>query len=107
VDKRELTMAKQLIETLSADFEPEKYKDEYREAVLELIRKKAKGETVTVKAPAAKAGKVTDLAGALEETLKLVREKRAKGEVKAKSGDGKGEHKKAEAKPAQPKRGTK
>jgi DNA end-binding protein Ku len=88
VDKRELSMAKQLIDTLAADFEPEKYKDEYRERVLELIRKKAKGEVVTVaSAPAPKAGKPVDLADALEETLKLVRAKRAEAQtVKAKGG---------------------
>jgi DNA end-binding protein Ku len=78
VDKRELTMAGQLIETLSADFEAKKYKDEYRERVLELIEKKAAGEVVTVKAPAAKPGKTVDLADALEQTLKMVREKKAK-----------------------------
>jgi DNA end-binding protein Ku len=54
VDPRELAMAKQLIDTLSADFEPGKYKDDYRERVLELIRQRAAGEVVTVKAPAAK-----------------------------------------------------
>src|ERR671913_242580 len=35
--KRELDMAKQLIDSLSADFEPEQYRDEYRERVLEMI----------------------------------------------------------------------
>ncbi|HEV8359536.1 MAG TPA: Ku protein [Candidatus Thermoplasmatota archaeon] len=83
VDKRELTMASQLIETLAADFEPSKYKDEYRERVMELIRKRAKGETVTVREPSAKGGKVVDLAEALEQTLKMVREKKAKAEAKA------------------------
>lgn len=78
VDKRELTMAKQLIETLAADFEPGKYKDEYRDRVMDLIKKRAKGETVNVSAPKVKTGKPVDLADALEETLKLVREKRAK-----------------------------
>lgn len=77
VDKRELTMAKSLIDTLAADFEPDKYKDEYRERVLDLIKKRSKGETVVVSAPKVKAGKPVDLTEALEETLKLVREKRA------------------------------
>lgn len=88
VDKRELGMAKQLIETLAADFDPAKYKDEHREKVLELIRKRAKGETVTVAKPAAKPGKVADLADALEETLKLVREKRAAKATTAKGKKG-------------------
>ena len=36
-------MARQLIDSLSADFEPEKYHDEYRERVLDLIERKAAG----------------------------------------------------------------
>ena len=42
--KRELGMASQLIESLSSDFEPEKYRDEYRDQVLAMIEKKAAGE---------------------------------------------------------------
>ena len=41
--KRELTMAQQLIDSLSAEFDPEKFKDEYRERVLDLIERKAAG----------------------------------------------------------------
>ncbi len=37
-------MAESLVESLAADFEPEKYRDEYREEVMELIQKKADGE---------------------------------------------------------------
>ena len=37
-------MAQQLIESLTADFEPEKYRDEYRDRVLDLIERKAQGE---------------------------------------------------------------
>ena len=39
-------MARQLVEALSGDFEPEKYHDEYREQLLELIEKKAAGEEI-------------------------------------------------------------
>ncbi len=42
--KAEVDMAKQLIESLSNDFEPGAYKDEYREELLALIERKAKGE---------------------------------------------------------------
>ena len=48
-------MAKQLIESLSGDFEPSKYKDEYRERVLDLIERKAAGETIAIEAPRARA----------------------------------------------------
>src|SRR5918911_2113865 len=44
---RELKMAQQLIDSLSSDFEPQKYHDEYREKVLELIERKAEGEEIT------------------------------------------------------------
>ena len=83
-DKREATMAQQLINALAGDFDPSKYRDEYRARVMELIEKRAQGETVTVRAPEAEATKVVDLADALEETLKLVREKRAAAQAKGK-----------------------
>ncbi len=46
--KREITMAQQLIDSLSAEFDPSKFKDDYRERVLELIEKKAAGEEIAV-----------------------------------------------------------
>src|SRR5215217_1821595 len=58
---RELEMAKQLIDSLSSDFEPEKYHDEYRERVLELIERKAAGEEIAVQPEAPKPEKVPDL----------------------------------------------
>ena len=67
--KRELDMAKQLIESLAADFEPEAYRDEYRERVLELIERKAAGETITIEAPEEEPTKVPDLMAALEASI--------------------------------------
>src|SRR6201986_4446393 len=46
--ERELTMAQQLIDSLSSDFEPDKYHDEYRERVLDLIERKAAGEEIAI-----------------------------------------------------------
>ena len=66
--KRELDMARQLIDSLTADFDPEKYHDEYREAVLELIEKKADGEEIVLQ-PAEEPEKVPDLMAALEASL--------------------------------------
>lgn len=71
--ERELTMAEQLITSLSAPFEPEKYKDEYREKVLDLIEKKAEGQTVTLQPAAPEGGKVIDLMAALEASLKAMK----------------------------------
>jgi DNA end-binding protein Ku len=42
-DKKELNMAKQLVELLQGEFDPKEYKDEYRERVMEFIEKKARG----------------------------------------------------------------
>ncbi len=42
-DKKELAMAKQLIELLKGEFDPKEFKDEYRERVMEFVAKKAKG----------------------------------------------------------------
>jgi DNA end-binding protein Ku len=84
--ERELKMAQQLIVSLSADFEPEKYHDEYREKVLELIERKAAGEEIAVQPEAPKPKKVPDLMAALEASLAAV-----KGDD---AGDGKAETKK-------------
>ena len=71
VDDRELKMATQLVDSLSTSFKPEKYKDEYREQVMELIEKKAAGEEIHT-APttdSAPAGRARNLMAALEASL--------------------------------------
>jgi len=91
--KRELDMAKQLIDSLAADFDPSKYRDEYREELLALIEQKARGEEIV--APVSEEPKPTkapDLMAVLEESLAAV-----KGEPLAKGSDG--GRKKAPAKP--------
>ena len=67
--KRELDMAKQLIESLSGDFDPSGYRDEYRERVLDLIERKAAGETITIEEPVAEQKEVPDLMAALEASI--------------------------------------
>jgi DNA end-binding protein Ku len=73
---RELDIAKQLIESLAGPFEPEKYRDEYRDEVLDLIERKAAGEEIAVQ-PAAEeeAEPVPDLMAALKASLDAVRDK--------------------------------
>jgi DNA end-binding protein Ku len=66
---RELEMAKQLIDSLTAEFEPGKYRDEYRERVLDMIERKADGQDVVVEAPAEEPQKVPDLMAALEASI--------------------------------------
>ncbi len=71
--KREQEMAEQLIESLSTDFEPKAYHDEYREQLLALIERKAEGkEIVASEAEAPKATKAPDLMAALEESIAAV-----------------------------------
>jgi DNA end-binding protein Ku len=66
---RELAMANQLIDSLASEFDPEKYRDEYRERVLDLIERKAQGETIVIEEPEAEPEKVPDLMAALEASI--------------------------------------
>jgi DNA end-binding protein Ku len=74
LDKREVEMAKRLIDSLAADFNPGKYRDEYREELLDLIERKAKGEDVVVaQSEEPTPTKAPDLMAALEDSLAAVR----------------------------------
>ncbi|MGH2825276.1 MAG: Ku protein [Thermoleophilaceae bacterium] len=81
---RELAMANQLIESLASDFDPGKYRDEYRERVLDLIERKAQGETIVIEEPAAEPEKVPDLMAAHEASIASAKQpaKRAKPKKK-------------------------
>ena len=70
---RELKMAEQLISSLSADFDPTKFTDSYRERVLDLIERKAAGEEIAVQPEAQDDGPVPDLMAALEASLAEIR----------------------------------
>jgi DNA end-binding protein Ku len=65
---REVSIAGQLVKSMGADFEPEAYEDTYREAVLELIKRKAKGEEIDLVAQE-EPEHGDDLAAALEASL--------------------------------------
>lgn len=69
---RELSMAQQLVSMLEVPFEPETYREEYRERVLELIETKRQGGRVR-KLPARRRRPSKDLAGALEASVKQER----------------------------------
>ncbi len=72
IAERELAIAKQLVESLSADWDPERYKDEYREKVMQLIESKAAGEEVAVQPDTEEAAPVPDLMAALKASLDAV-----------------------------------
>ena len=69
VSDKELQMATRLVESLTTDWKPGRYKDTYREEMLELIERKAKGEDIVVEESAPQAEKIVDLMAALEASL--------------------------------------
>ena len=92
---RELKMAQQLIDSLSSEFDPASYHDEYREKVLELIEMKASGQEIAVQPEAPEPAKVPDLMAALEASLAAVKDD---GAGKKKSSSSKKSEKKEKAK---------
>jgi DNA end-binding protein Ku len=82
--QREVDMARQLVESLSADWEPEKYHDTYRERVLEMIERKAEGKEIVLQ-PVEEPKEVPDLMAALEASVKAAKTGRGDG---AKAGSG-------------------
>ncbi|MFD1361588.1 non-homologous end joining protein Ku [Lentibacillus salinarum] len=68
-EEKELETAKMLIDQLSAEFDPEKYHDEYRTALMDLIEQKKEGDEVTTAAEKPKPDNVTNLMDALEKSL--------------------------------------
>jgi len=71
--QREVDMARQLIDSLAGPFEPDKYRDTYRDEVLELIERKAQGEEIAVQPVADEPEPVPDLMAALKASLDQVR----------------------------------
>lgn len=76
-DEKELDIAEKLIENLTETFDPSKYKDDYREALKELIDKKIKGQEIEV-APDMPERNVIDLMEALQASLKESKKKTVK-----------------------------
>src|SRR5256714_13048582 len=70
ITDKELKMAQSLVESMSVAWEPDKYRDEYRNAVMEMIEQKAQHKEVAKKAaPATRATNVVDLVKVLQESL--------------------------------------
>jgi DNA end-binding protein Ku len=89
--KREVDIAKQLIDSLAADFEPANFRDTYREEVLAMIERKAEGKEIAVQPPAEEVrAPAPDLMSALKASLDAVRA----------AGDGNGAAKPKPKKPA-------
>ncbi len=75
----EIKMAEQLVESLTDDFDPDKFKDEYREAVMDLVERKVEGKKV-FPAPGAEEpeAEVVDLMTALKASLEQNKKKKRK-----------------------------
>ena len=96
--EREMKMAEQLIESLWAEFDIRKYKDDYRAQVLALLERKAEGEEIVAEAPAEEPrGKVVNLMEALQKSLAAAKggkrsqaaasdEARDRGEIRRQAG---------------------
>jgi len=68
-DRRELELALRLIDTLAADWDPKRYKDTYRDVLLDIIQRKAAGKPIG-RPRAERAPKVRSLMSALEASLR-------------------------------------
>jgi DNA end-binding protein Ku len=111
LSERELKMAKQLVEDMSAEWDPAEFKDEFKDEILRLVDRKVKaGQTETVTQPEPEEGQSTESKGAkiIDLTELLQRSLRNKGGGKAKAAneeDGEDEEEPAHrAKPAAKKR---
>jgi DNA end-binding protein Ku len=70
---RELAVARQLIESMTTDWDPARYEDTYRERVEQLIESKRNGEEIETAAPAPRASKVVDLTETLRRSVEEAR----------------------------------
>jgi DNA end-binding protein Ku len=73
---QEIQMAKSLVENLTDEWTPEEFKDEYREALLEIVEKKVAGEEIEV-IEAPEPTKVLDLMEALKESVEKTKKEKA------------------------------
>jgi DNA end-binding protein Ku len=72
----ELQMARQLVSAMTGEFEPKKYKDEYREALMKVIDAKVEGKQVVEPQPVEETGNLIDLMAALEASVNAAKQAR-------------------------------
>ena len=75
----ERKMAEQLVEAMTDTFDPARYKDEYREALLSVINAKVEGVEVAAPEPAAESTKIVDLMKLLEASVKAATDQKTAG----------------------------
>ena len=84
-DDRELKMASQLIESLTVKWDPKRYKDTYREKLLDVIKRKAEGEEIVTEPGQKKSAEVVDLMAALEASIQASTKRGGKPRGKSRS----------------------
>lgn len=84
IHENEIKMAENLIGSLSEPFAPEKYHNEYRKALMDVIQAKVAGEEVEV-VPRPETGKVVDLMEALKASIQLAKEEKERKKAPAKA----------------------
>ncbi len=75
----EVKMAEQLVEAMTESFDPAKYKDEYREALLKVIEAKIEGVEIAQPAPVEESASIVDLMKLLEASVKAATDARTAG----------------------------
>jgi DNA end-binding protein Ku len=98
-------MAEQIISSLTTEWDPNRYRDTYRERVEDYLMKRSKGDAVEIGPAPAEQSKVSDLMAALEQSLAAVRTKRRSGSSRSGSSNSVSS-KSGSSKPAAGKRGS-
>jgi DNA end-binding protein Ku len=75
----EMKMAEQLVEAMTDSFDPSKYKDEYREALLQVINAKVEGQEIVTPEPVAESANLVDLMKLLEASVKAATDQKSAG----------------------------
>lgn len=82
-DDRELKMATQLVESLTVAWDPKRYKDSYREKLLDVIKRKAEGEDIVTEPGEKKPAEVVDLMAALEASIEASKQRGGKSRARS------------------------
>ena len=82
--KKELDGAIAVIESMSADWDPGRHKDRYRQRLLKVIERKRKGQSIKLPETAEEPEPVPDLMAALEQTISEMRDGDGKGHRRSK-----------------------
>lgn len=105
--EREVEMARRLIDSLATEFDPDRYRDEYRQSVLDLIERKAEGHDVSIQTAPDAPEEVPDLMAALEASIAAGKGKGSGGSKGAAKPEQRKNGSKGAAKPKQRKGGSK